>query len=178
VSTPNRAPISPAAAAELARRLESLIDALTVVHQRMLIETQTHREAIRKADGNAVEQAAARQAELLSRLGDLEGKRRELVAMHPIPGRAPMSVTLSDLIALASLEKREALHAAAGELRQLMRTVQQEHQTLAAATKSLLAHMEGLMRQVGRTLSHAQTYGRKGIVEPGPTVVSALDLAC
>ena len=44
------------------------------------------------------------------------------------------------------------------------------------ATVSLLAHMEGLMRHVGRRLSHAGTYGRRGVVEAGGVVVSCVDL--
>lgn len=170
--------LNAAAAAELANRLAALIDDMMVVHQRLLIETHAHREAIRRADGNAIEHSTSRQTELLQRLGDLEGKRRELVGMHPIPGRHQHTVTLTDLIGLAPADQRERLLQAADDLRNVMRAVNHEQQTIAAATKSLLAHMEGLMRQVGRSLSHAQTYGRKGIVEPGPAVVSALDLAC
>lgn len=170
--------LNPAAAAELARRISALLDDMTVTHQRLLIETQTHREAIRKADGHSVEASASRQAALLTRVGELEGKRRELVGLHPIPGRAAQSVTLSDLIALTPAEHRQRLQRTADDLRALMRAVHAEQQTVAAATRSLLAHMEGLMRQVGRTLSHAQTYGRNGVVEPGPAVISALDLAC
>jgi hypothetical protein len=171
-------PLNPAAAADLARRISFLLDDMTVTHQRLLIETQAHREAIRKADGHGVEASASRQAALLARVGELEGKRRELVGMHPIPGRPTLSVTLTDLIGLTPADQRPRLQQTAEELRALMRAVHAEQQTVAAATRSLLAHMEGLMRQVGRTLSHAQTYGRNGVVEPGPAVISALDLAC
>jgi hypothetical protein len=36
--------------------------------------------------------------------------------------------------------------------------------------------VEGLMRHVGRKLSHAGTYGRRGVVEAGQQVISALDM--
>lgn len=165
-------------AAELGRRLRALLEDMLMAHQRLLIETQAHREAIRRADGVAIELSTGRQADMLQRLGELDGRRRELTALNPIAGKAAQSVTITDLIGIAPHAQREELLKLAGELRGVMQSVNQEQRTIAAATKSLLAHMEGLMRQVGRTLSHAQTYGRRGVVEPGPAVMSALDLAC
>lgn len=64
----------------------------------------------------------------------------------------------------------------AGRLRFLLADIETQNSTLRTATAVLISHMEGLMRQVARRLSHSGTYGRKGYVETVPTVVSAVDL--
>lgn len=165
-------PLPPAAVAQLT----DLIDQLTVAHERLLVEACAHREALRRADGAGVERCARAQGDLLSRIADLEGRRRELTALHA-PG-AGGEVTLTALAARTPRASRDELLRRTAALRDLMARVQDEHRTIAAASKALIAHMEGLMRQVGRVLSHAQTYGRRGVVEPGTPVVTSLDLAC
>ena len=72
--------------------------------------------------------------------------------------------------------QRTRLSGQAERLREMMERVQRESGTVRAATRSLLAHMEGLMRQVARSLSHAGTYGSGGRVQAAHAVVSSLDV--
>ena len=77
--------------------------------------------------------------------------------VHTI-GRLPQSGTLAE------------------RLRELLARLQREHAALKEASLALAGHMEGLMRQLSKRLSHAGTYGRTGMVESRVQVVSALDL--
>lgn len=61
-------------------------------------------------------------------------------------------------------------------LREVMGQVVRENEVTKRAAEHLARHMEGLWRQAASVLNHAQTYGRAGVVSPGPSVVSAVDL--
>ena len=84
-------------------------------------------------------------------------------------------VTLSDLAKCTPGDVRGKLAAAAATLRALVTRVSQEAASLRSATMTLMAHMEGLMRQVARSLSHAGTYGQRGVVA-GNQIVTSLDV--
>lgn len=162
----------------LAQGVESLLTDLLDVHRALLVTAEEHRAALRTADGSRVERAAERSLALHERVALLDARRRELVARHPIPGVSPERIRLSDLALSVGGAEAERLLALAEETRAVMARVNDEHRTIRAASQTLLAHLEGLMRQVGQTLSHARTYSRKGFVEAGVPIVSSLDLAC
>jgi hypothetical protein len=84
-------------------------------------------------------------------------------------------VTLTDLVGVCTDRDRLELQGLAKELKTRVMRTRELTQSLRSATTTLLAHMEGLMRQVGRHLSHAGTYSKRGVVEPA-LVVSAVDL--
>jgi hypothetical protein len=169
---------SPLAQSQPAQALDALLNDLLNVHRALLIAAEDHRSALRAADGTRVQAAAERAATLHQLNTLLDQRRRELVAAHPIPGQPPEKVRLSDLAMLVEQPDRDRLLGLAEETKAVMSRVNDEHRTIRVATDVLLAHLEGLMRQVGQTLSHARTYTRKGFVEAGSPVVSALDLAC
>jgi hypothetical protein len=54
--------------------------------------------------------------------------------------------------------------------------VQEEQNLLRVVSRVLLAHMEGLMRQIAQSMSHSGTYARSGVVPSSPAVVTSLDL--
>jgi hypothetical protein len=176
-------PAEPAFTREtLAAELDSLMDDFAGQHRHLLKHAQAHREAIRRADGAGVDAATAAQTQVVGILGTLEQRRRELVAractrIAALAGKRSVEVTLSDLAVCVDEPRRAELLRKAKDLKALIAEVHQQTSTIKAATASLLAHMEGLMRQVGRQLSHAGTYSSRGYVEPGGLVVSALDIA-
>jgi hypothetical protein len=168
-------------ASALCERLESLLDAFATAYTRLAEHTGAHREALRAADAAALADATAAQTRCIDTMAKLEQQRRELVAaactrFAPLAGKRATAITLTDLCACVPPHDRERLAAKAKELRTLIERVNEQTTTIKAATVSLVAHMEGLMRQVGRQLSHAGTYTRRGYVEAGGCVVSALDL--
>ncbi len=160
--------------------LESLLTDLLGAHERLLAASIEQRQAVRGADPALVQRATQLQTESLHEIAALEDCRRELVAdlTASMPRRAPGSgpVTLSELARMMPEPQRTRLVELASRVRICVERAADEQRTLRAATGSLVAHMEGLMRQVARRLSHAGTYGRRGMVESVPAVVSGLDL--
>ncbi len=166
-------------AAELASRLESLLHALQQVQRSILDATRRQRDAMRRADPAGVQQATSEQARNTTRLSELERERVSLVrdaedAGLVAKGTAP--ITLRALAAACPPTIRAALTKEAQSLRALMEEVARETSSTRAATLTLLAHVEGVMRQVAGRLSHSGTYSRRGVVEAGAPVISAVDV--
>ncbi|GJQ31052.1 MAG: hypothetical protein HBSAPP03_29360 [Phycisphaerae bacterium] len=167
--------------ATLAEELDALLDEYAGRHERWLALAMAHREAIRTADGAGVAKAASAQGTLLEEIAGLESRRGALVnaAAGMLPGlratrRGP--ITLRDVAAALPVAGAAGLLAKAERLRELVRRTNEETAGVAGATRAMLGHLEGLMRHVARQLSHAGTYSRRGVVDAGGAVVSALDL--
>lgn len=162
-------------------RLDHLLDGFLHTYDALISAVGLHQAGVRQADGNMIADAAERQSQLHRVISDLDRTRRELVVeacscAPDLAGKHPAAVTLRDVAAAAPHRQRLALSSKADRLRELVRRAHEETRTIRAATVSVLAHLEGLIRQVGRQLSHAGTYTRRGFVEQGGVVVSALDL--
>ena len=83
--------------------------------------------------------------------------------------------TLATAVLKLPAAARDRVLALGDRLRTLLATLHREHRVLVAAAGALAAHMDGLMRQIGRRLSHAGTYGRPG-QGPGVPVMTVLDM--
>ena len=171
-----------ATSAELSKLAEILAE-MTREHQKWLVLIEQHRDAVRHADPRGVERALDAQRHLMANLAAIEQTRQETVrALWKRFGPDAVSAMNAPLPKLGKLLEvlppthREALRAKAQELRRLIERVRYEDSSLKAATAALSAHIEGLMRHVGRRLSHAGTYGRRGVVEPTPALAAAVDL--
>lgn len=159
--------------------LPGLLDDLTAAHVRLLDALTAQRSAIAGADPARVSEATKRQHEACVAIADLEQRRRELVVELirsrpdlPIgPAGQPTLETLATL--LAEPVRSEAIRKAAA-LKQLVIRTRRETGLLRSAAGTLIAHMDGLMIQLGRRLSHAGTYAPTR--SNAPTVVSAIDL--
>jgi hypothetical protein len=167
---------SPSPPSDLSLALKDLLGAMLTEHQTLQSLLTEQRDAIRQADTGAFGSAAERHARTLARIADLESRRMALVASSPIARGRRKSPTLSEIGAALPEPGRSECLALASKLRVVLESTQKATNVLRAASASLLAHMEGMMRQVGRRLSHAGTYGRTGEVEPVASVVTALDL--
>ncbi len=166
----------------LAERLNTLLDGLIAAYERLAVAGMGHREAIRTADTHGMDRAVRAQTAMFRELAKLDQQRRELVAhahaSFPALSRtATDRTTLSQLATLASDSKRADLARKAEALRAVVRGVQEQNTGIKTATLSLVAHVEGIMRQVARQLSHTGTYSRRGVVEAVPGVLSAVDLS-
>lgn len=176
------ASVSPLSPTVLAEALGGLLRDFTDVYERLAASVAGHREAIRRADATAIASATSEQQRLTREAAACDQRRRELVARSVrafavLAGTPVDKVTLSDLAKCTPESVRAKLTAAAASLRTLVTRVSQEAASLRTATMTLMAHMEGMVRQVGKTLSHAGTYSRRGVVEAGSVVVGAVDLA-
>ncbi|MCK6476243.1 MAG: flagellar protein FlgN [Phycisphaerales bacterium] len=163
-----------------ASALESLLNDLLVAHESLVQVCVDQREAVRTADPASVRLCSDRHAELLDRIAALDSTRCELVnAMTRSLPRSALPagpVTLTHLAGMTPEPHRTRLVELAGRVRSAIERAADQQRTLKSATASLVAHMEGLVRQVAQRLSHAGTYGRRGVIESAPVVVSGLDL--
>jgi hypothetical protein len=164
---------------DLGTRLESLLQALTNLYTNLLDAAARHKDAMRRADPRAIETCLADQNQILEHIAEHERQRQTLVnsAMQVVTlPRTNRAITLTDLAQHLPEPSRSVVLRLAAALRELMAEAQRQHATLKAAASSLISHMEGLIRQVGRQLSHAGTYTRRGHVEAPVPVTTSLDL--
>jgi hypothetical protein len=183
VPAPTRAnePLTPES---LAQRLDELLDGLVSVQRALLATQEQQLRGVRTADAALVSQAVDAQGGLLTRLAQHEADRRALLArgmaLPALDRSSPTDMskpTVTALIARCAEARRPALRRRAEELRALVETHARQGAPLQQAVRSLLAHMEGLTRQVAARLSHAGTYGRTGAVgcSPAGPVMTGLD---
>ena len=150
--------------------LDAVLRGLVGEHEQLLLFAAEHRRAIATADVSALHSCIGRQNTVVQRIADLERRRQAATASH-----SP-SQTISNLAASAPEPARTRLLTLSATLRDLINRLHKEHRVMRDAAESLSSHMEGLMRQVCRKLSHAGTYARSGAVDARVQVVSALDL--
>lgn len=168
-SRPARAPV-----VDLPGELERLLAGLIAAHEDLLRLAVEHRAAIATADSARLQTCIESQQRTLGRLAELDLQRRRLTAAAALP--SDVQPTLSVLAERLPEPVRGRALAAAGRLRELINAVHREARTVRQATHALLGHMEGLMRQIGRRLSEAGTYGRAGGVIAAPPLPCALDV--
>lgn len=163
-------------------KLDGVLRELLAEHERLLMLTREHQRAIATADIGGLTHCLTAQGEVIQRVATLERLRQVLVARitaassaaQPLgSGRAP---TITMLAQRAPAPIRDRLTAVALALRELLNTLHREHLAMRQAAETLSSHMEGLMRQVCRRLSHAGTYARGGGFDASVQVVSTLDV--
>ena len=154
---------------------------LITAHESLLALAAEHRAAITRADGAAVEDCARRQAELARAIAIQETERRHLLAKI-FPARSGGVDPRTPFAALAALLPepfRARIAACAARLRELILRLQHEHRIIRSATTAIVAHMDGLLQQVAKALSHAGLYGPKGRLDQpahAPPAPCGLDL--
>ncbi|MCC6322813.1 MAG: flagellar export chaperone FlgN [Phycisphaerales bacterium] len=161
---------------ERSATLEQVLRSLINEHEGLLKIAKTHRAAIAAADPRAMADCLNAQAATAARVADLERQRQ--AAVIALTGAAPARsrVTISQLAASLPEAARVRLLAAADGLREILNRLHGEHTAIRTAAETLSSHMEGLMRQVCRKLSHAGTYARTGNVDGHIAVTTALDV--
>jgi hypothetical protein len=165
----------------LAEEMSALLGTLTQAYSRLEATGVEQRDAIRTADTRRLAIASAEQDRISGEISRLDAKRREIVALAcstftELRTRPANTMTLRDLVRCTPLEQREGLSARAKALRTLIARVQSQQSSLSGIAHGLLSHVEGVLRQVARSISHAGTYGPKGFVEAGGSVMTSLDL--
>lgn len=166
---------------ELAERLEGVIDAYAQRYDQLAASIAAQREALRRADGAGVEAAGRSQRVILEAIAMLEQRRGGVAndAAGVLPGLAKgrtTPLTLRDIARALPVKNAAELTRKAEALREKVISTQEATRVVGLATRSLLAHIEGLMRTVAQQISHAGTYSPKGHVEAGGAVVSSLDV--
>lgn len=161
---------------ELDRVLRRLIEE----HEGLLVLAQEHRRAIAAADVTAMQACLGQQAAALARVQQLEVRRRQ-VSSGLVTGPAPAQVllgtpTVTTIADRAGEPVRTRLRGLGDRLREVLNRLHGEHAAVREAAETLSAHMEGVMRQVCRRLSHAGTYGPGASIDTRTAVVTSLDV--
>ena len=160
--------------------LEQLLADFIEAHQDLLDVTRQQREAVSAADASQLAACTQRQAEIAGRIATLEQRRREIVVemlrAHPTLARPGAQPSLESLCPVLPEPARRRAGELARRLRELLKTIKREAGSLRIATMTIIAHMDGLMTQIGRRLSHDGTYDRAGSTGTGVNVVSGIDL--
>ena len=159
-------------AADLAKRLEAVLTELALAHESLLELVREHRRAISRSDAAAIQENLTRQGVLGVRVAELEGFRAEITAA--LAGKAGFAI--AELTQFIPAETRPGIDAAAQRLRIVLSAIQRENGVIRAATHTLLSHIDGLMQQVARALSHAGTYGRQGRIEGTGPIPCGIDM--
>ena len=159
-----------------AERLEFLLAEMTGVHEELLVLTREHREALRRADGGRLAACNLGQRQLVARIGRLDTVRRELIESM-LPGTPAREVTLTALARRLTGPARERLETSAARLRELIGVIGDENRAVCDATRTLLGHMDGMVRQIAANLSRSGTYGRCGSVRADARIASGIDLS-
>ncbi len=162
-------PVPPAAID--AGAVESLLTDLLAAYGELASLAAEHRAAISRADGDAVEACARREAGLAARLADIEQRRRALASAPP-----GERVTISSVVERLPQPARARAAELVSRLRETVKGVQRDYATIRAATQSIVAHIDGLVQQVSRRLSGTGTYGPEGRVEAAKTVPCGIDV--
>ncbi len=166
----------------LAGALEGLLLSLLQAHEDARRSISDQRSALRAGDVVALSRAIAQADSAAAELSKLDRIRREVTvracAAFPSLSAAAKnhSVTLGMIAAHMPLAAQRALAALCQQVRDVATTLRVEAASAHLAAASLAGHIEAVVRQVGRKLSHSGTYGRRGVVEHREAVVSSLDM--
>jgi hypothetical protein len=163
---------NPVPTTELAADFAGVLVSLTAAHEELLELVREHRRAISTSDAAAIQECLSRQGMLAVRVTELERSRQRLSAA--LIGRPKASI--AELTANLPAESRTPITTAAERLGAVLTIIQRENGVVRAATQTLIAHIDGLMQQVARALSHAGTYGRQGRVEGVGPVPCGIDM--
>lgn len=155
--------------------LAAVLGSLLREHEALLDVTARHRQAIATADMLALRTVNEQQQQAAERMAHLERRRQQLAAALAPHAPEGAAGTLPALAA-AFPHARDTLTALADRIRDVAGRLSREQRAVRIAAEALAEHMQGLMKQVARKLSHAGTYGRRGSVDARVQVTSALDL--
>lgn len=159
-------------------QLEQLMRRLIEVHEK-LDEIGTQRDAaMRQADLGTLASCIERESALVAEVAEAEKQRVEVVrALAERMGSSSGSATTMSWIAERAAEpQRQQLLELAARLRELIVSVRKRSESSKLAAEMLANHMTGLVRQVHARLAHTRTYGKRGLMQQGSSVVSMLDV--
>jgi hypothetical protein len=163
---------------QLQARTRGFIESLHAAYDNAIEAVAAQREAVRRADTNALARATAMGESAAASLQHLDFVRRDLwvAAVSTYPQLAGSSCSLSRLALCFDPPIAASLSAMCAKAQRAGERLARESAEVRTAVVSIGAHVQGMMQQIGKKLSHAGTYGRRGRVEHTQTVMSALDL--
>lgn len=158
--------------------LAQALDDLAAVYARLEELGRERDAAVQRADMKALAACVAREGDVVRQIAEIE-QRREHAAnfFKTLYGVNPSEdVTATWIARRLPAPMRERLIEAAGELRTRIEATRRNNEASRRAMETLASHMRGVLHASAARLSHTGAYGRRGSVDPGAIVVSAVDL--
>jgi len=172
-ATPPTSPPSSTLTSAQCAALEALLIDLEKHTRASATLADQHRAAISTGDAAALARCIAAQQESAAQLNALDARRAAFLRSLGLRSTAAGGVTLSQLAAMAPKPRADALTAAAARIRELLADAAQRRESVRLASLSLMAHMQGIVRQITRNLSETKTYAPPNrLVTASPTAGS------
>ncbi len=148
----------------LARDLVRMLGQLCELYYELASRMRERLEAVRQADADRIQAAAAVEQELVGRLREREGLGRQLARrLAEATGHAaPRDATTSELAGRLPEPRRSQLLLAAAGLRDRVREVERLQAVLGLVTREMMVHLGQVlevMRSGGRS---SESYSRTG----------------
>jgi len=162
----------------LVRELEGVLDQMLTNQERMLKVGGTKREALKRADRDAVTRCLHEEHAGIQELAELEKRRLQLVGdltLRVRPG-AEEPMRLLELAQSLPDPEQSRLLVKRQTLRERARQVQEQAQVSRQATQRLMAHLQGLVQAVGQAVNGVSTYGGSGGVSAPATTLRTLNV--
>ena len=165
--------------------LERLMRGQLEGYRRLAHIIERQRNAIRTADGGALEITTREQDALVRMLASLDGQRARLLdhlLQRWMPaGQAPaVNPTLAHALAMAGDavddDRRTRMLCLGDELRAAIDSAKSGSAVIRTAAEALSRHVAGIQQTVHSALSRARVYGRRGHLALGSATPAAVDL--
>lgn len=158
--------------------LEQILRDMIAHHEQLADLAGVRHEAMRRADTEALGSCIQAENEVVQQIANTEKRRIRVVGAiaAELGSPAKNQTRLSWIAERCPDGPRKRLEHLSTRLRETITRLHDRNAVLQAAAETLARHMNGIRRQIAATLNHAKTYGRKGAVDAGPSVVSAVDI--
>jgi len=150
----------------LAKELVRLLNDMAGIHEELTVLMRSKLEAIRRADGDAIQSVTVRETALANRLAEREGLRRDLVRNIlrelGMSSRKPQNIRMTELAECFAEPRRSRILVATTGLRARLEQIERLSATTRMITTEMLRHMEeiiGVMTSGGPTTG---VYSRAG----------------
>lgn len=158
-------------------RLAAILDELAQAYESIEACVDRREASVRSADLAALSQAVADESAVIQLVAEIEQRRGRLseALAAALGADSPGDVNVRWICERAPAGTRR-LAEASNALRERVERVQRRNASARIALETLVSHMKGLLQSAERRLSHTGVYGRRGCVEVGAPVLSAMDL--
>lgn len=162
----------------LVAELENVLRELIGVYEGLVASASERLAAIRGSDSTRLASVVGRENELVQRVAEIE--KRRIGVVERLAERFGLTEKSGTRVGQLVERMDEPWRGRVGELstrlRGLLERMRRENEVSGRAATSLAEHMGGLVRALTREMNHAKTYGRRGVMEAGPAVVSSVDV--
>jgi FlgN protein len=162
---------------QAAARLETILAELACEYDRLERLGADRLTAMRHADLPSMTRVIGAESEIAGRIAELDRQRVEAAReLGDALGVSDEHVSASTLARRAAGRIGDAVLDAAGQLRAVIDRVQRQNARAQITAQTLASHMQGVLRAAQGKMNHSGAYGSRGVVAPGPAVVSMLDM--